>query len=105
MKKAILIFIAFFFILCLVGCGAKNKNINTIADSSKNVVEHIIKSKPECKDVGSVCIEQIDVVNKVCQQEILNEKEHSWRRGFSSGIVSLFVLLFGLAIVIKRFKK
>lgn len=99
--KIILIIITLF----LGACSGKNKSVTSITNSSKNVIEQVVKSKPECKDMGSVCIEQIDVVNKICQNEIKEEKTSSWREGFFMGFISLFVILFGVAILLRRFIK
>lgn len=99
--KIILIIIALF----LGACSEKNKNVSSITNSSKNVIEHVIKAKPECKEVGVVCNEQIDVVNQICQNEIKEERSTSWREGFLTGIAFLFVALLSLAILLRKFLK
>ena len=89
----------------LGACSQKNKNVSSITNTSKNVIEHIVKEKPECKEVSVICNEQIDVINSICQTEIKEERSSSWREGFLTGIASLFAAMLILSILLRRFLK
>lgn len=89
-------------ILCLCACSTKNQNVTKVTESSKKVIEHIVKEKPECKEIANICSEQINTVNEICQIEISKERDHSWTKGFYSGIITLFLVLMGFVILTRN---
>lgn len=100
MKKIVMVII---FSLVLFGCVRQNPNVSTAVNSAHATIDAVVKDKPECKDVGSICKKQIDTINDICNQEIKNEKDKSWNNGFVWGTVSLFIFLLGVGYIINRF--
>lgn len=92
-------------LMCLTGCSSSNKNVDTITTSSQKVIERFVEVKPECKDLGTVCNEQIAAINNVCQETIRAENSVSWKSGFFTGIVGVLATLIILAVLLRKVLK
>lgn len=104
MSKAKII-VAFLSIFLLFGCAHKNQSVATVTDSAKETIQMVVKDKPECKTVGDVCIKELEVVEKICNEEISNAKHAAWKRGFFNGMTLMVVMFVGVFLFLWRFTK
>lgn len=105
MKRYIadIIIVAIFFLLALMlfGCSKPAPITHTIADGAKETINTIVATKPECKDVGVICNQQIDAVTASCdlETEKIEGEKARWKWSFWGVIV-----LIGLYIARKVLK-
>ena len=93
----------------LCGCVKTYPAITDATNSAHNVIDTVVADKPECKDVGKICKEQVDMVANSCKSQIKTESDKSFNKGLTIGFISGIATLLGLAFLVmflyNKFKK
>lgn len=95
MKK----FKLFLLPIILCGCVKSYPAMNDATNSAHNVIDTVVAEKPECKNVGKICNEQVNMVANACKAQIKTESDKSFNKGMSWGFFGGIFSLIALAVL------
>lgn len=94
--KIVLCLVILLLVICLFGCSKTATPTDVVADNAKETINTIVANKPECKDVGAACNQQIEAVRASCtlQTDKITEEKIKWKISFWTlvGVIVIYLI-------------